>query len=140
LVSFIVVLLLDLAIVGDRGGRTKLTFRERTRRRRCCGAITGTRHPLLSGRRFDYRVALALGAATKIRKSRTKKRRQKRMHGVSGGHGQANRLLIEDIDPEQFDRLVAKGGVGGDVQEAALVESMRAGNKLLGPSRFGKMF
>ena len=62
------------------------------------------------------------------------------MHGVSGGHGQANRLLIEDIDPVQFDRLVANGGVGEDVEQAALVESMRAGNKLLGPSRFGKMF
>ena len=62
------------------------------------------------------------------------------MHGVGGGHGQANRLLIEDIEVDQFDRLVASGGVGLDVREAALVESVRVGNKLLGPSRFGKMF
>ena len=62
------------------------------------------------------------------------------MHGVGGGHGQANRLLIEDIDPERFDRLVANGGVGEDAEEAALVQTMRAGNRLLGPSRFGKMF
>lgn len=34
--------------------------------------------------------------------------RRQNIHGTSGGHGQANRLLIEDIDPEQFDRIVGE--------------------------------
>ena len=62
------------------------------------------------------------------------------MHGIGGGHGQANGSLIADIKAEQFDLLVANGGVDQDVEEATLVESMRVGAKLLGPSRFGKLF
>src|SRR5829696_3047259 len=59
------------------------------------------------------------------------------VHGVGGGHGRAVRLRVEDdIDVEQFDRVVANGGDPEDVQAVR----MRLGNRLLGPSRFGKMF
>jgi hypothetical protein len=63
------------------------------------------------------------------------------MHGVGGGHGRAFRLLVEDdIDLDQFDRLVENGGVGEDAEDAERAVRTRLGNKLLGPGRFGKMF
>src|SRR5918995_3425132 len=64
-------------------------------------------------------------------------RRLTDVHGVGGGHGRAVRLRVEDdIDVNQFDHVVANGGDPEDVQAGR----MRLGNRLLGPSRFGKMF
>lgn len=64
------------------------------------------------------------------------------MIGVGGGHGRAFRLLPGegDLDVEQLDRLVDNGGVGEDAEDAASATRLRLGNRLLGPSRFGRMF
>src|SRR5687768_14781368 len=64
------------------------------------------------------------------------------MPGVGGGHGQAYRLLVQDteIDVNQFDRIVANGGVSEKPEEASRALRLRLGNRLLGPGRFGKMF
>lgn len=50
------------------------------------------------------------------------------------GHGEAERLWVEDVDLEQIDRVVASGGMD---EEAA---HMVMANSFFGPKRFGKMF
>jgi hypothetical protein len=50
------------------------------------------------------------------------------------GHGEAERLLSEGVDLQQFDKIAASGGVG---EEAARIA---AANGFAGPNRFGKMF
>jgi hypothetical protein len=65
------------------------------------------------------------------------------MVGVGGGHGRGFRLLPnqeEELDLEQFDRLVDNGGVGEDAEDAASAARLRLGNRVLGPGRFGRMF
>jgi hypothetical protein len=53
---------------------------------------------------------------------------------VQRGHGIATRLLIEDVDLEKVDSVVASGGTDADVARTTMI------NTYLGPGRFGKMF
>jgi hypothetical protein len=50
------------------------------------------------------------------------------------GHGDAERLVVEDADLRRFDEAVASGDLGEDLTRTVLA------NNFLGPKRFGKMF
>ncbi len=50
------------------------------------------------------------------------------------GHGDAERLVVEDADLRRFDEAVANGDVGEELTRTVMV------NNFLGPKRFGKMF
>jgi hypothetical protein len=50
------------------------------------------------------------------------------------GHGEATELLVEDIDLDSVDAVIASGGTEADLSRTTML------NTFLGPGRFGRMF
>src|SRR4028119_882784 len=73
-------------------------------------------------------------SAHSTRSGSPEKQKERGQSRIQKGHGDAERLVVEDVDLRRFDEVVASGDLGEELTRTVLA------NNFLGPKRFGKMF